>query len=249
MKTTNNTDYVEKYLEGKLKDGDLWEFKVKLEKDQDLANELRLQSELNETLSDKHKMLIRRSLSRAYRKNSYVYSFTSKWKLQAVAAAVVIMILAGGGLMFNYLQQTNTSNLALYDQYFEVDNNIFNVRAGEASMFNNSIYEGINAFNKKDYLQAIMLLNKNNDNMAANLYAGFSFMKLSDYENAMYKFNDILKDNNNLFIDQAEFNLALCYLATDNTERAKQILENIIKENTVYSTKAQELLKDIKKNS
>jgi len=209
-----------------------------------LADELRFQQELNETLSDSQKMQIRRTLNKTYFKTSYVYSFTSKWKLQAAAAAVVIMILAGGGVMFNYLQNSNPGNLALYEQYFETGNDIFTVRAGE-SILNNTIEEGMNAYNDKDYLQAIMLFNENSNNMAANLYAGFSFMKLSDFENAEYKFNEIIEDNNNLFIDQAEFNIALCYVATNNLEKAKQMLKVIVKEKTVYSEKAEKLLSNI----
>lgn len=245
MKTTNNADYVESYLEGKLKDGDLWEFKHRVEKESALAQELQFQQEINETLSDNHKMQIRRNLHKAYMRTSYVYSFASKWKLQAVAAAIVIMMLVGGGLMFNYLQSSSPSNMALYEQYFDVDNDMFTVRAGTVNL-NNSIAEGMTAFNENDYFQAIMLFNEHSNNMAANLYSGFSFMKLSDYENAKYKFNLILNDNNSLFIDQAEFNLALCFVATSNLEKAKQMLKVIVKENTVYSAKAQEMLKDIK---
>lgn len=245
MKTINNRDYVEKYLEGKLKDGDLWEFKHRVEKESELAKELQLQQEINETLSDNHKMQIRRNLHKAYMRTSYVYSFVSKWKLQAVAAAVVIMMLIGGGVMFNYLQSSSLSNMALYEQYFDVDNNMFTVRAGDANL-NNSITDGIDAFNNNEYLEAIRLFDKHDNNMAANLYSGFSFMKLSDYENAKYKFTQILKDNNSLFIDQAEFNLALCFVATNELEKAKQMLKVIIKEKTVYATKAKEMIKEIR---
>ena len=93
--------------------------------------------------------------------------------------------------------------------------------------------------------EAIMIFNENSENMAANLYAGFSFMKLSDFKNAEYKFEEIIKDNNNLFIDQAEFNLALCYLATNKIEKASIHFQLIIDNNTAYSEKAQEILNDI----
>lgn len=245
MKTTNITDYVERYLEGKLKDGDLWEFKINLETNKDLARELKLQQEINETLSDTSKMQLRKSLKQAYLKTNYVNSFASRWKLQAVAAAIVVLVLAGGGLTYNYLQTSTSTNMAMYEQYFETDNALFTVRAGEIET-NNTVKKGLAAFNKADYLQAISLFNENSDNMAANLYSGFSFMKLSDYKNAEIKFTEILKDNNNLFIDQAQYNLALCYLATDKIDKVKQILQEIIKDNTAYSEKAQNLLREIK---
>ncbi len=55
MKTYSRTDYIERYLEGQLKEGELWEFKVKLEKDPELARQLKLQREINETLADNAK--------------------------------------------------------------------------------------------------------------------------------------------------------------------------------------------------
>jgi tetratricopeptide (TPR) repeat protein len=247
MKTTNITDYVERYLDGKLKDGDLWEFRVNLKNNKELARELQLQQEINETLSDTAKMQLRRNLENTYSRTQYANSFSSKWRLQAAAAAVVIMMLAGGGIMFNYLQTSTTSNMALYDQYFETDNTLFTVR-GDESMVNNSLEEGVEAFNKKDYIQAIMLLNEAKNNMAANLYIGFSYMKLSNFDKAIIKFNEIIEDNNNLFIDQAEFNLALCYLASDNEADAKKMFNKIINENTAYSAKATKLMGELDKD-
>ncbi len=241
MKNSNTTEHNEKGFNGKLKDGDLWEFKHNIENKEDLSRELRLQEELNETIRDTEKLRMRKNLNKAYMKTNYVSGFTTRWKLQSIAAAVIIMLLVGGGVMFNYLQSSSTSNLALYSEYFDIDSELFTVRSDKHTS-NNSVAKGINAFNNEEFNKAIELFNKDNNNMASKLYAGFSYMQLSDFANAELKFSDIIKDDNNLFIDQAEFNLALCYIATDKLVNAKDVLHLIINKNTAYSIKSQELL-------
>ena len=83
--------------------------------------------------------------------------------------------------------------------------------------------------------------------MAANLYAGLSYMQLSDYDNAEYKFEQVIENNDNLFIDQAEFNLALCYLASNKIDKALMALNKVIESNSVYTNKAEDLKNEISK--
>jgi len=246
MKNTKLTEYVERYLDGKLKDGDLWEFKVNLETNNELAQELKLQQELKEMLVDTDKMQLRNTINKIYTQNASTGVFSQKWKLQAIAAAVIIMMLIGGGLLFNHMQSSGSSNMALYEEYFNVDKELFTVRAGNTNK-SNALTEGLKAYNNNDFSTALTLFNKNSDNMAVKLYAGFSYMELAKFDKAEIMFNEIITNNNNLFIDQAEFNLALCYVATDNLADAKVLLTTIINGKTAYSSKAQELLRELKK--
>ena len=247
MKNTKLTEYVERYLDGKLKDGDLWEFKVNLEKDKELARELKLQQELREMLIDTDKMQVRNTINEIFSKSTNINLFSQKWKLQAIAAAVVIMMLVGGGLLFNHMQSPGSSNMAIYEEYFNVDEELFTVRAGGEVNNSNALTKGLEAYNNSDFETALSLFNKNSDNMAAKLYAGFSYMELEKFDKAEITFKEIITNNNNLFIDQAEFNLALCYVATDNLADAKLLLTTIINGKTAYSSKAQELLRDIER--
>jgi len=246
MKNTKLTEYVERYLDGKLKDGDLWEFRVNLKNNKELAQELKFQQELKEMLIDTDKMQVRNTINKISSKSTSVGIFSQKWKLQAIAAAVVIMMLVGGGLLFNHMQDSGSSNMALYEEYFSVDKELFTVRNGDVNN-SNALTKGLEAYNNNDFSTAISLFNENSDNMAAKLYAGFSYMELAKFDKAEIMFNDIITNNNNLFIDQAEFNLALCYVATDNLADAKVLLTTIMNGKTAYSSKARELLRDIKR--
>ena len=190
-------------------------------------------------------MKLRNTLNATYLKTRPNNAFSTRWKLQAVAAAIVILFIAGGGLLFNYLHSPTTNNIAMYNEYFDANNELFTVRSGFS--INNPIEEGMHAFNNNEFAKALEIFNNDNNNMGSKLYAGFSYMELMDFNNAELKFNEIIKNNNNLFIDQAEFNLALCHIATNNMDNAKEVLKTIISESNAYSIKAQELLKSIEK--
>jgi lipopolysaccharide biosynthesis regulator YciM len=73
-------------------------------------------------------------------------------------------------------------------------------------------------------------------------------MELKQYDQAIVAFKNIIDQKDNLFIDQAEWNLGLCYVATDNTDQAKQLLTKITNSNTIYNIRAQQLLEDMGNN-
>ncbi len=245
MKTYSKTEYIERYLDGQLKDGELWEFRIELEKNPDFAKQVKLQKEINETLSDTNKLRLRKQLNSSYYKTQRL-QVVYQWKYQ-IAAAITILMLIGGGLTLDIINSgSSIDNYALYQENFNPDNSLFTVRA-ENSNLNAEFENAIEAYNNEDYLKAIKILAPQSNNMAAKLYSGFAFMKLSDFDNAINNFNTVVEDNNNLFIDQAEFNLALCYLAKDNSKEAIKILNNIIDKETVYSNKAIDIINNIEK--
>lgn len=243
MKTYSKTEYIERYLDGQLKDGELWEFKIELEKNPELVKQVKLQKEINETLSDTNKLRLRKQLNSTYNKTQRL-QVVYQWKYQ-IAAAITILMLIGGGLSLDIINSgSSVDNYTLYQENFNPDNSLFTVRASNSTL-NENIEIAIEAYNNEEYLEAIKILQSEKNNMAAKLYCGFSFMKLSDFNNAINSFNIIIEDNNNLFIDQAEYNLALCYLAKDNSEEAIKILNNIINKQTVYSKKSKDIINNI----
>ncbi|PLX10983.1 MAG: hypothetical protein C0598_09255 [Marinilabiliales bacterium] len=244
MKTYSKTEYIERYLDGQLKDGELWEFKIELEKNPEFARQVKLQQEINETLSDTNKLKLRKQLHSSYNKTQRL-QVVYQWKYQ-IAAAITILILIGGGLSSNLFNNGSKQidNYTIYTNNFNPDNSLFTVRSGNNDL-NAELKVAVEAFNNEDYLRAIKILDGHKNNMAAKLYTGFSFMKLSDFDNAISNFNEVIENDNNLFIDQAEYNLALCYLAKDNSTEAKQILNNIINKQSVYSNKAKDIINNI----
>jgi len=70
-------------------------------------------------------------------------------------------------------------------------------------------------------------------------------MEEEKYQKAKTSFDNIISDKDNLFIEQAKWYLGMCYLKTENTEKAENVLKEIIKEESYYKDVAVKVLKDL----
>jgi hypothetical protein len=57
---------------------------------------------------------------------------------------------------------------------------------------------------------------------------------------------DVISDNNNLFIETAKWYLALCYVKTDEREKAIQHLEAIKSEGGIYKNDAKKIIRKLR---
>ena len=190
---------------------------------------------LRETLTDVHKR-------KAHQTTHRIGVFTPR-KVQAIAASIVVFLMVGASFLFNTDKPTNQE---LFNQYFTTESSILTVRSGVTDF--RPINTGMKYFEQKEYKKALDVFKLEPDNMIVKLYSGFSYMELENYNQAITEFEEIITQNDNLFIDQAEWNLALCYLATNETHKAKKLLTNITQSNTIYNIRAQNLLKDMGNN-
>lgn len=244
MKKDHRTAAIEEYLAGELKEGDLWEFRKELESDESLRKELQLHLEIYEAVKDQKKWELLNTLNSIKSGSKKSGRFTIyTWKTQAIAASIVFFIMVGS-LLSSGIFTKSSVNETLYNSYFTTENTILTVRS-ENTIKLQFIDEGLQLFNEGNYQQAIEVLNQDPSNMLAKLYSGFSYMKMEDFNRAEAAFNEIITDKENLFFDQAEWNLALCYLITDHSEQAKSMFRDIANGNTTYKERAQQILTEI----
>jgi tetratricopeptide (TPR) repeat protein len=81
--------------------------------------------------------------------------------------------------------------------------------------------------------------------MQSSLLNGMSNFENRKYPEAKRSFGKVIDNNNNLYIDQAEWYLALCYIKTDEREKAIQQLEKIKNEDGIYRNDAKKILRRI----
>ena len=208
-----------------------------------LTKDIGFQQEMFEAIKDDKKREIRKVLNQIHLKNESrktinIYS----WKLQAIAAAVVILFVSGG-LIGDFYSNTPL-NQSLYSNYFNPDNAVLSVRSLET--VDSKLQEGMYYFGQGEYVTAISNFQSEADNMLGKLYTGFSYMKLEEYEKAEALFVAIIADEDNLFLDQAEWNLGLCYLVNTQEEEAEELFAKIADGNTVYAKNANKILEELK---
>jgi tetratricopeptide (TPR) repeat protein len=84
--------------------------------------------------------------------------------------------------------------------------------------------EAVIKFQQKDFALASDLFNKilekDNSNIAVWFYYGIANIETKNYTNSIKAFNTIITQNDNLYIEHAEWYLGLCYLKNNQKEKA-----------------------------
>jgi len=83
------------------------------------------------------------------------------------------------------------------------------------------------------------------NSIASRLYTGYCYKMLGQFDAAEKEFKYIINNNNNLFIDQAEWSLASVYLESGNINDAKSIYKDIANKNGSYKKKARKILEEL----
>ena len=98
---------------------------------------------------------------------------------------------------------------------------------------------------KKAALFFNKVVESNPKDMQSLFLNGVSNFEEKKFPEATMSFSTVIKDNNNLFIETAKWYLALCYLKTDELDKAKSLLQIINDEGGIYSKKAKKIIKKL----
>jgi len=107
-------------------------------------------------------------------------------------------------------------------------------------------------FIKGDFEAAIgsfeEVLEINANKMEARFYMGESYMEIEQYQEASESFTMVIEHNDNLYIQKAEWYLAGCLLAMDQTDLARRKFASIASSsNHYYKGDAAKILKRMKR--
>lgn len=108
------------------------------------------------------------------------------------------------------------------------------------------IRKAMQLFNEKKYANCIeelnLLYNYNKDDANTQFYLGMCYYQTGKYTLAQNYFQKNYDNENNIFHQEAEFYQALCWLNTNQEEKAMAQLQSIVSNKGFYSTRAQEIL-------
>jgi tetratricopeptide (TPR) repeat protein len=212
---------IEQYLANEMAPPEQLDFRKELRNNPDLTAELKLSQTIDSALERDDIIDLRRKLiaaiiaGRAAKEEvPVIRMYTRKWWY---AAASIIVLCAVAATL--YLQAPrNISNDSLFSQYYSSEN-IVDLTRGDQN-----IVEAVIKFQKKDFKTASVLfksiLDKDNSNIAVWFYYGISNIETQDYANAIKAFSTIIQQNDNLYIEHAEWYLGLCYLKDNQKDKA-----------------------------
>jgi tetratricopeptide (TPR) repeat protein len=248
----NYSKLIDAYLDGELTSGEKQFFENELLKNQDLARDLELHREVNETLRDTNVIKFRQKLDKIHAtiEPEYQQSLAGKVirsKYSRIAAASVVVLFTAG-MLINSLTNQPLNTEKLFNRYYEIPEISDNVRSDDA--VNMLFFKAVSCYSDRQFSEAVVLFEQiiqvDSKNMEAHLGAGISNIEINQPTKAEKSFETVIKQKDNLYVDQANWYLGLCYLKMNDLDKAEHQFEQIAAdERAIMQGNAKKILKKL----
>jgi len=251
----NYTSYIDRYLDGTMGDSELKWFLKELEGNPQLQEDLRLHKQLGSVLSDQKTMDLHMQLETIHNdlfgKEKKENPFLTKRKkplyiaVLSVAASLLLVV------MVSKINENPLGDQEIYSEFYKPADMGMVFRTANNEKVNKDLRSAMSLYEDKKYSEAIRIfeniLKSDSSRIGLNLYSGISHMEIKEYEEANKRFNRIIEHKANAFIESANWYLALCYLMTEDADKAKDLFEEISGSNSYYKKEARRILKKMSK--
>ncbi len=251
MKTIDFSHFIEKYLAGEMGEDEKKWFEKELEGNSNLRSEVNLRRKTDQVLKDQNVISLRNKLSSIERKRKEAdievrNTHTRKPVYIRYAAVIAALAVIGSVMLFT---GNKTSGDDLVSQLYKSYEPPASQRSGQISE-NADFTLALEFYNTNDFANAALFFSKvvesNPKDMQSVLLNGVSNFEDQKYPEAKLSFTTVIDDNNNLFIETARWYLALCYVKTNDKDKAISQLTAITDEGGIYSKDARKILRKLK---
>jgi tetratricopeptide (TPR) repeat protein len=242
--------YIERYLDGEMSEDEKFWFTRELKGDPSLKKELELRTKLNDAVRETDVIDFRKQLQDVF-ETSHVetwsrgHAFHLSRRIAVGLSAVVIVVL--GGLLI-LRPDRHMENRELYEAYFKPAEPGLTYRS-EENAADIELRNAMRFYENGQYEQALRgfenVLRSDSTRIGLNLYSGISQMETERYSDANTSFRKILDNNYILYLEQAEWYLAFCYLMTNDRKKAEEQFGLIADRKGFYQHQARKILKRI----
>ena len=248
IKKTTYSQRIEQYRFGPMSESERAKFEQDLIENPKLNHEFQLDIELEDSLKQYDIIDLRRKLFRAMNEEKLQVkvpirkSYHSKWYM--VAASITFLVLLGGALhLMNPVKYTNNT---LFEMYYSGENAHSITRSA-----GNNNDEAMTKYREGDFNSALVLFNeildKDPSNIYIRYYTGLASIETNQADKAITEFKYIIDQKNNLFVENAQWYLALTYLKNNQVTEAKDLLVQIKNSTNPHNKEASQILRRIAK--
>ncbi|NVO18550.1 MAG: tetratricopeptide repeat protein [Bacteroidetes bacterium] len=223
---------IERYLSNEMEYAEMRSFEKEILTNSTLSSELSFTRSIDDALRNDDIIDFRLKLASARNENVHsnssipVIDFKQK-KFWYMAASLLLIAALGTVLYFN-INHGYTSD-DLFAKYYTPENMINVTRSGDAN-----IVEAIIRFQDKDYQTSANLfsqiLARDPENYAGWFFYGIACIESQKFAKAEAAFNTIISNNENLYVEHAQWYLALCFIKSNQVAKAKLQLQKIASE-------------------
>lgn len=223
----NYSRFTDRYLDGELKGQEQRWYEDQLTSNSDLEKELELHREVNQAIRQTDVIRFRNQLDEIHAsiEPEYNQSFSRKVmqsKYARIAAASVVVIVAMGLFLYNILSKP-VDSADLFQRYYEAP--VLSITVRSDATMDKLFHDAVIHFNNGQFADALTLFEKvvalDRSNMKAHLATGISQIEVNQTREAEKSFETVINHKDNLYIDEAEWFLALCYLKTNDLDNAR----------------------------
>ena len=243
MKTIDYSYFIERYIAGEMDQTEKIWFKKELEGNESLQKELSLRRRTNLILERSDIVSLRNKLASIEMARRDEMIKNGKLHLPRFRfAAVITGLFVIGSIVF--LSFRSESPEKIYKKYYQVYDNPGPSRSAEAT-YN----EAIDYFNKGEFGNALKgfkaYLKNKPESAQIQFLSGVSNMEIMNFPDAVLSFNKVINKKINSYTVEANWYLAMCYIATKDKVMARYQLRNIVKSESIYKNKARKILRHL----
>lgn len=244
---------IEGYIYNNLSEQQMSLFEDELIRNKDLSDEVDLIKGIDRAIQETDIMQLRNNLKHIAEENTknkqkeqlITGKFWHRKTAMSVVAASLILLLGITGLI------RYTSDDDIYRNFY-TKYETAGISRASGSAPDQTFALALQKYNKQDYESALNLLqevlSKDQNNIAGHFYSAVSLQELGKYNKAIKEYEIVVVDKDNLFIEQAEWYIGLCYLQTKDEKKAIQQFRKIADSNGFYQQKAAAILRKLKNN-
>lgn len=251
MNNNNKQRLIDKYFDNTLTKKEHRLFDELVENDTEFKSDVEFEENIRKVIGEGDVLDFRKKVHdtvKSKHRKSVVQSYIGTyWKYAATIALIV-----GIGVSTVWIVNDNNSNEKLFEKAYSTSK-ISATRAPLSSASSIIIAEAMLNYHEGNYYNAIgyfeELLKKNESNIAVRFYLGISYMETENFDKATDSFRYIISDQDNLYIEHAEWYLGLCFLKENEIDKAVNQFTIIAQnENNYYSAQATKMLKKMNRD-
>ena len=236
---------IEKYIEGRLTESELFEFEVELENDPEFRSFM--QSVTRPLASPYASLMARVSMHLRHAAEGitkfHEKSFSSQEKYWAIATSVIVVVLTTGIWFSGTLISTHKGE-TLFNEHFSVYHTAIDVNRASYELSNAVENYDAGKFNEATHFFLVQLSNEPGD-LVSEFYLGVSRLASEKPIMAEQSFKKVLNSRKDELKEPSEWYLALCKLKTGKLKEARTMLQKISDDKQHgYSLKARMLIKE-----
>ncbi len=239
--------FIERYNAGEMDEAELTWFQKELDGNEELRREVELRKTTDVVIKNHKIIQLRNKLSiieskRAAKKpvNKRIMRVTIGY-----AAAIAGFILVGSILLFNGRNQSGDEIIDRFYKSYEVTS----TSRSQQAILNSDYSTAIEYYNIRDYRNAALYFSKvlsvDPKHMESTMLYGVSNFEIRNYPEAEHSFKKVIDNNDNLFLEDAQWYLALCFLKTGEQEKAIDTFNKIKGSESIYRKEASRILRKI----